>query len=295
VPTNAVFRMEGYYLRDPSVVKVDDRYHLFASRWPASLGLNGWRSSEVIRATSASLVGPYAFQEVVLKPSLHPWATLSVQSPKVMRLGDLYLLYHQGVPKFETGFAFSHAIEGPWEILPSPVIATQGAAIAPLSSGGFYAVGKSDSAKTENGSPTSFLQAFTAPTINGPYTLLGGRSNRLPGDHQMEDPALWLSSNRYHVVCRDVAGEATGVKNALAYYTSNDGITYRLVSPIPVWSAADPVPLADGTLMPVSSIESPEVFIDDDGSVAALLATVRLDDPEAPSFILIRPVLEFTP
>jgi hypothetical protein len=51
--------MDGCYLWDPSVIKADDTWHLFASRWPAAEKMEGWRRSEVIRATSKSLFGPW--------------------------------------------------------------------------------------------------------------------------------------------------------------------------------------------------------------------------------------------
>src|SRR4051812_5965185 len=45
------FRMDDFVLWCPSVIKVGDTYHLFASRWPAEFGLGGWTSySECVRA-----------------------------------------------------------------------------------------------------------------------------------------------------------------------------------------------------------------------------------------------------
>ena len=48
VPKEAIFRMDGYYLWDPSVIKVGKTYHLFASRWPESTGMQGWKKSHNI-------------------------------------------------------------------------------------------------------------------------------------------------------------------------------------------------------------------------------------------------------
>ena len=62
VPESAIFKMDGWYLWDPSVIRVGDTWHLFASRWPAADKMNGWFRSHVIRATSASLFGPYQSQ-----------------------------------------------------------------------------------------------------------------------------------------------------------------------------------------------------------------------------------------
>jgi len=65
---NGGFKMEGYILWCPSVIKVGDTYHLFASRWPEKYGLAGWTTySEIVRATSKNLYGPYEFKEVVIQ------------------------------------------------------------------------------------------------------------------------------------------------------------------------------------------------------------------------------------
>src|SRR4051812_17194420 len=52
-PKHAGFAMDGYFVWCSSVIKVGDTYHMFASRWPAEKGLNGWTTlSECVRATS---------------------------------------------------------------------------------------------------------------------------------------------------------------------------------------------------------------------------------------------------
>ncbi|MGC6424166.1 MAG: sulfatase-like hydrolase/transferase, partial [Lentimonas sp.] len=50
VPESAVFKMEGWSLWDPSLIKVDDTYHLFCSRWPMADDHSfdsGWKRSHV--------------------------------------------------------------------------------------------------------------------------------------------------------------------------------------------------------------------------------------------------------
>ncbi|MEO6522875.1 MAG: hypothetical protein ABIN91_14435 [Mucilaginibacter sp.] len=61
---NAGFKMDGYFLWCPSVIKVGSTYHMFASRWPAEYGMNGWSTySEVVHATANNIFGPYSFKE----------------------------------------------------------------------------------------------------------------------------------------------------------------------------------------------------------------------------------------
>ncbi len=68
-PVGGGFRMEGYWVWCGSVIKGEDnRYHMFASRWPKSQPMHpGWLSlSEIVRASSDTPEGPYQFEEVVL-------------------------------------------------------------------------------------------------------------------------------------------------------------------------------------------------------------------------------------
>ena len=142
VPQSAIFKMDGFYLWDPSVIKVGDSYHLFMSRWPASNGMSGWKKSEVIRAVSKSLFGPYVFAGVVLDPAHHPWAKEGIHNPKVMRVGNRFLLHYLGIPRWQTGFAFADKIAGPWTVVDKAVIPTINASLLLKPDGKVYAVGK---------------------------------------------------------------------------------------------------------------------------------------------------------
>lgn len=86
LPKQAIFKMEGYYIWVPSVIKVGKTYHLFASRWPAAEGMIGWKKSHIIRATSSSLFGPYKFAQVASEPKNHPFATQGMHNPKITKV-----------------------------------------------------------------------------------------------------------------------------------------------------------------------------------------------------------------
>lgn len=297
VPESAIFKMEGYYLWDPSVIEVDGTYHLFASRWPVSgERMEGWKKSHVIRATSKSLFGPYQFQEVVLSPSGHPWATQGVHNPKVMKTGGKYLIYHLGIPQWKTGFAYADSIEGPWKPLPHPVLATNNPAIIERKDGSAYAVGKFKPKRTKDGQWDAYMQAFEADRIDGPYRLLGDASNRLPHDFELEDPTLWWAKGRYHVICTDWEAKVTGISKAVVYYTSENGVDFQLDSRTPVWSQSDPVPLAGGGSVRISGVERPQVFLDGSDAVIALLVGVYPENKQKDAtYIMVRPVREFLP
>ena len=294
VPETAVFKMEGYYLWDPSVIKVGDTYHLFCSRWPKDKEMIGWKKSHTIRATSKSLFGPYQFQEVVLDPAKHPWATEGIHNPKITKVGDKYLIYHLGIPLWKTGFAFANSIEGPWTPVPNPVISTNNPALLIRPDGSAYAVGKFKPKVTRDGKWDANMQAFEAKNYNGPYKLMQDTLNRLPGNFELEDPTIWWANNQYNVICTDWEAKVTGVQKSVICYTSKDGINYELYSQIPVWSQTEPVPLQNGKSLIVKGIERPQVYVNDKGKLVALLASIYPAEG-GPTYIIIRPVKNFKP
>jgi hypothetical protein len=294
VPESAVFKMEGYYLWDPSVIKVGDTYHLFCSRWPEKDGMIGWKQSHVIRATSKSLFGPYQFQQVVLHPSNHPWATQAIHNPKITKVGNKFLLYHLGVPQWKTGFALADSIQGPWTPVPNPVIPTNNPALLIRPDGTAYAVGKYKPRIFRDGKWDANMQAFEAADVMGPYKLIQDTLNRLPNNFELEDPTIWWANNQYNVICTDWEAKVTGVNKSVLFYTSKDGINYTLYSQIPVWSQKEPVPVQNGKELIFAGIERPQVFLNEKGELIALLVSVKYAS-DGPTSIVIRPVKNFVP
>ncbi|MFP4281467.1 MAG: glycoside hydrolase family protein [Opitutales bacterium] len=294
VPETAFFSMEGYYLWDPSVIKVGDTYHLFCSRWKVDeKGMEGWRFSHVIRATSKSLFGPYAFQEVVLHPGSHPWATRMIHNPKVTKVGEQYLLYHLGDPGWATGFAFASAITGPWEPVKKPIFKGNNPAILLRDDGSAYAVTKFKPERHKDGRWDAYMAAWEAPAINGPYKRIA-EGNRLPGNFELEDPTIWWANDQYNVICTDWEAKVTGVEKAPVYYTSNDGVHYTLYSQIPLIEPVPGIKKENGKFRAIDKFERPEVYLNEQGEVIALLGAVRPAE-DIPTYIVIVPVDNFTP
>ena len=286
VPASAIFKMEGYYLWDPSLIKVGDTYNLFTSRWPASAGMAGWKKSEVIRSTSASLFGPYQFKEVVLSPTNHPWAKDGTHNPKIM----MEIQDANGHPL--PGFALADSIEGPWTPEAKPVININNPALLVRPDGSAYAVGKFK--PTVEGELKYYMRALEAANYQGPYTVVRDESNRLPHGFDLEDPTIWWANQQYNVICTDMKARVTGVQKSVIYYTSKNGADYELYSQIPVWSQNDPVPLAGGGEFKVHGVERPQVYVNEKGAVTALLVSVYPAE-NIPTYIVIRPVADFVP
>ncbi len=104
VPRSGGFRMDGYWVWDPSVVKAaDGKWHLFASRWPHSNPMHPtWLlTSEIVRAEGSRPEGPFEFKEVVFKARGPAWWDgRSVFNPRVMEIVEQgrkkYLMFYAG-------------------------------------------------------------------------------------------------------------------------------------------------------------------------------------------------------
>src|SRR3954453_10373326 len=197
------FRMDDFILWCPSVIKVGDTYHLFASRWPAEFGLAGWTTySECVRATSTNLMGPYAFQEVVLQKRTNNWDKSRIHNVKIVKAGSKFVLYYINTAN-ETGYAVSDSITGPWTRLDKFVMKVSNPAPLVLSNSSIYCFGRlRDSDDVNRGI------AFTAPSYQGPYSALEHGRNLLPDNNELEDPAIWWASNQFNLLVNDWKGKA---------------------------------------------------------------------------------------
>lgn len=286
---NGGFKMEGYILWCPSVIKVGKTFHMFASRWPEQYGLAGWtKYSEIVRATSDNLYGPYKFEEVVIQKREGYWDNDRAHNPKIVKAGNTFVLYYISSAN-ETGYAWSYSVTGPWkrvDTLPMPFSNP-----APLvkNDGSIYVFGR----KAVN--DIRIAQVYTAPAFNAPYTLLNEGRNSLPGKNQLEDPTIWWASNQYNVILSDFRGDATGIGKAGAQYYSTDGINYKLVSKEPVYTKT--VEYDDGTSLTFRRRERPFVYVNEKGKVTAFFTSclVELPDKKERSWIEVNPVDKYVP
>lgn len=273
--------MPGYYIWCPSVIKADGLYHLFASRWPAAYGMNGWlEHSEIIRATSRSLEGPYSFAEVVLVKRPSYWDDKRVHNPKIMRVGNKYVLFYISSAN-QTGYAVADQISGPWKRSDKPVIPFSNPAPLLLGRDSVYVFGRKEVAGKR------FSQAYVSASFNGPYHQLdSSRTNLLPGQNELEDPCIWRKNGKFVVICSDFKGSATGIVKAGVQYVSNDGIDYRLVSEGPVYTKS--LHYSDLTAEVFKRRERPFVYTSDQGDPIALFTACLPKD--GPALILVTPL-----
>lgn len=93
------FKLDGYYLWDASVIKVDNLYYLFCSRWPKSLGF-GWNwlfHSQVILAVSDKPEGPYKFRKVLFeRRGADYFDGMNTHNPCIKYFNNKFYLYYMG-------------------------------------------------------------------------------------------------------------------------------------------------------------------------------------------------------
>ena len=283
------FKMDEYFLWCPSVIKVGDIYHMFASAWPVQYSIAGWTTySKCIRATSKNLLGPYTFQEVVLEKRAGFWDSERVHNVKIVKSGSKFILYYISTAN-EIGNAEATSITGPWTRSEKMVSFSNP---APLihPDGHVYILGRL-SVKIE-GKDVRVARAAKAVTYQGPYTAVAPEViNLFPNDYQLEDPTIWWANNQYNVICTDFGGKATGIGKSGVQYFSRDGINYQLVTTEPV--STKTIAYDDGTFETFKRVERPFVYTDENGVVIAYFLACMT--PEGKGRIIAHPVDHYIP
>ncbi|MCB9877805.1 MAG: hypothetical protein H6835_09410 [Planctomycetes bacterium] len=85
-----------------------------------------------------------------------------------------------------------------------------------------------------------------------------------------EDPFVWFDRrrHRFYALVKDFSGRLTGAGPSLALLTSTDGLDWAPARhPL---ASAKQLRFADGTVLPVSRLERPQLLFDDDGRPTAL-------------------------
>jgi hypothetical protein len=136
-----------------------------------------------------------------------------------------------------------------------------------------------------------YLQAVRGPSIFGPYTRLHAEGeNALPENYENEDPCIWYDGARYHVLVTDLHGYATGLRRGFTYYTSENGLNYELVSKDPLFSMMNPIRFDDGSEIKFARVERPNVVLNEQGEVMAVLAACLPVNNREGARILVFPV-----
>ncbi len=262
------FAMDGYFVWCGSVIKVDDIYHMFASRWPVETGFpDGYRThSEIVRATAFSPEGPYVFQEVVIGARAPGrWDSEMAHNPVIYRTGDTFVLFYNGsdvgTRHRDIGVASAKAITGPWTRRDRPLdlgIATD----ANNPAAWFEPDG---SLKLIWRTVDLRVCISTAQSFEGPYTLANG--NAWPAA-KLEDFFAFRHNGEYHFICEDNVGGISGHERWGVHLVSPNGIDNWRVAPVPV-VYDHVIRWADGGVLQPRRRERPWILIEN-GSMTHL-------------------------
>jgi hypothetical protein len=116
LPATAAY---GYYPNvtswGASIIKVENTFHMFVAQQVGAVGMAGWAAhSRIVRATSATLQGPYEYQSQVYP--VDKKKDLSISNPQIVydKYNDMFVLvYIHGSGDFKV-MSSSH-VEGPWK------------------------------------------------------------------------------------------------------------------------------------------------------------------------------------
>ena len=285
-PKHGGFAMDGFMLWCSSVIKVGDTYQMFASRWPAQYGMDGWtKYSECVRAIATNLFGPYIFQEVVMQKRPDNWDKSRVHNVKIVQAGGKYVIYYINSAN-QTGYAVSDNVTGPWIRLDKPVMKVSNPAILVRPDQSIYVFGRlHDSIQVNRGI------AFTAPAYDGTYSVVKNGDNLLENNGELEDPTIWWANDQYNILLNDWKGKATGITKAGAQYYSKDGLALKLMTKVPVFTKT--VAFDDGTQEIFSRRERPFVYTNEKGEVLALFTACL--PKTGPSRVVVQPVDQYYP
>jgi hypothetical protein len=314
-PLEGGFRMEDYWVWDPSVIKGEDgRYHMFASRWSKAYSFGNWvTNSEIVRAVSDTPTGPYTFQEVVLPARGRQYFDgCTTHNARIVKSGNHYLLYYFGnsyedhAPKpgedvwangvakrawmkKRVGLAWSTSVYGPWNRRDQPVIEpraghwdasiTSNPSPVVLPNGHIYLVYKSS---PKDHQPPLLLGAAEANSFNGEYKRLSDKpifefhtDKRM--DNDVEDPFVWWATDHYELIMKDRFGHICGEEGGGIHASSKDGIHWVLGNPVKAYSRK--IKWQDGSTTMQANFERPFLLFEDGKPTHLFAATGDGDSP----------------
>jgi predicted GH43/DUF377 family glycosyl hydrolase len=306
IPATAKFINDTSYIWCGTLVKshIDQKYHLFYSRWPREYGFSAWvTSSEVAHAVSDSPFGPFQFKDVTL-PHRGPkyWDGMYTHNPTVHFFNGKYYLYYAGnfgdgkitSPELNwshrnnqrIGVAIADDPNGPWQRFDKPLIdisqdtmahdaqMVANPSVTQMPDGRFLMVYKAVARKKPQpfGGPVVHLTAI-AENPKGPFVKQNKPIFTAENvDFPAEDPYVWFQDNCYYAIVKDMNGAFTNAGRSLVLFYSLDGLDWKLAKN-PLVSDLN-IKWEDGTIQKLEALERPQLFFEN-GKMVALLCAVN--------------------
>ena len=306
VPVAAKFINDTSYIWCGTLVKshIDQKYHLFYSRWPRKLGMAAWVThSEVAHAVSNSPFGPFEFRDIALPiRGANFWDGMVTHNPTIHFFGGKYYLYYTGnfgdgkvtSPGLNwthrnnqrIGVAVADDPNGPWKRFDRPIIDVSpnttaydaqmiaNPSVSQMPDGRYLMVYKAVAKKKPQpfGGPVVHLTAI-ADRPEGPFIKQNKPIFTAENvDFPAEDPFVWYQDNCYYAIVKDMKGSFTKAGRSLALFYSPDGLDWKLAKH-PLVSTLN-IKWEDGANQKLEALERPQLFFEN-GKMVALLCAVN--------------------
>ncbi len=283
VEPTSKFGLDSFMVWCGSMVKGNDnKYYLFYSRWPRSLGHLAWAThSEVAVAVADQPTGPYQHVKVVLpRRDKKFWDADVTHNPTIHKFGNTYYLYYMG--NYGDGEWWNHRNHqrigvataknplGPWKRSEKPLVDTttngfdhviasnpsvmkrldgkyqmiyKGVSKGPMPFGGVVTHGAALSDKPSGPFIKTGHKIFIKDTVK----------------FAAEDPFIWAQEGKYWAIVKDMTGVFTHAGTSLALFESADGFDWKLSKHALVSTTT--IPWTTGAKK-VSKLERPQLWIE---------------------------------
>jgi hypothetical protein len=242
--------MKKYCYWDGPIIKgPDGKYHMFASRWAEGGGHWSWLSSIGIHAVSDSIMGPYVDKGLCWPGN---------QGGKGHNLTILQLkdgTYASVVSDTRPGdFFTSPTLNGPWSFAGAIKITANGFPVPQIAN--LSIIIRPDDGKYMIVARNGQIM-ISSSGLTGPYVIQGNSIyNSVTNAPNLEDPVLWHSGGRYHIVVNSWSDRK-------AYHlTSRDGIKNWTNQGLAFDPKSNFLRYTDGTVNHWNKIERPGVVLE---------------------------------
>lgn len=306
IPISAKFINDTSFIWCGTLVKsqIDQKYHLFYSRWSRKLGMAAWVThSEVAHAVSNSPFGPFEFWDVALPVrGTSFWDGMVTHNPTIHFFHGKYYLYYTGnygdgkvtSPQLNwthrnhqrIGVAVADDPNGPWKRFDQPLLnvssdstaydalLVSNPSVTQMPDGHYLMVYKAVAKKKPQpfGGPVVHLTAI-ADRPEGPFIKQNKPIFTAENvDFPAEDPFVWYQDNCYYAIVKDMKGAFTDAGRSLVLFYSLDGLDWKLAKH-PLVSTLN-IKWENGAFQKLAALERPQLFFEN-GEIVALLAAVN--------------------
>jgi hypothetical protein len=263
--------MKSWAYWDGKIMKAaDGKYHLFASRWGQGAGHNGWFGSECVHAVSdTNLVGPYIDKGNCYtdNPAGH--------NVTAGQLADGTYAILISETRRPATFYTSSSLDGPFTQLGGIQVDANGFSgvdMGNLSSNTTMMVRPDGAIFLVARAGITFLDSVISPL--GPYKVQTNKTVLSQGGvdgSNAEDPCLWYSGGKYHVIFNDWA------KKKAYHFMSDDGVHDWKNMGLAYDPTTDFIRYTDGTVNHWTKLERPGIYMEGGHVVAFTFAGIDVE------------------